>query len=104
MPDKDGYPLKAELKEIEMWSHISSLGDMQRFVNFLKGLWWLNAEGFRKYEKSGIVYIELHTYGWSGNEEVIGVLQETLFWTFFWQKSERGGHYYFEIKKTFFKK
>ena len=39
----------------------------------------------------------LSTGGWSGNEDIIEVLESTIFWLMFWQKSERGGHYYFEI-------
>jgi hypothetical protein len=41
--------------------------------------------------------LELHTGGWSGNEEIISVLQNSMFWVMYWQKSERGGHYYFEL-------
>ena len=39
----------------------------------------------------------LHTGGWSGNEDIIEALAATVFWLMYWQKSERGGHYYFEI-------
>jgi hypothetical protein len=45
--------------------------------------------------------LELHTGGWSGNEEIVQVLEETFFWYFYWQKSERGGHYYFEVPERF---
>lgn len=44
--------------------------------------------------------LELHTFGWSGNEDIIIALQENLFFfSLYWQKSVRGGHYYFTIKK-----
>lgn len=42
-------------------------------------------------------HIELHTGGWSGNEEIIEVLKASMFWCMYWRKSERGGHYYFEL-------
>lgn len=41
--------------------------------------------------------LELHTGGYSANEEIITELSQTSFWFFFWQKSERGGHHYFTI-------
>jgi len=43
---------------------------------------------------------ELHTGGWSGNESIIAALEKSskgMFWYMCWVKSERGGHYWFEI-------
>ena len=48
--------------------------------------------------------LELHTGGFSNNEEIIEELRQTMFWEFFWQRSDRGGHHYFTIwdeNKTF---
>ena len=42
-------------------------------------------------------YLELHTGGWSGNEDIITALEGTVFWLMYWEKSQRGGHYFFEI-------
>ena len=43
-------------------------------------------------------FLELHTGGWSGNEDIIEALESTtMFWMLYWLKSERGGHYYFWI-------
>lgn len=36
------------------------------------------------------------TGGWSGNEDIINTLSETMFWMLHWQKSERGGRYTFK--------
>lgn len=47
--------------------------------------------------------LELHTQGWSGNESIVNALQKTMFWFMFWQKSVRGGHYYFKIDLKLFK-
>lgn len=44
--------------------------------------------------------LELHTGGWSGNEEILSyALQSSMFWVLCWEKSERGGHYYFNLNK-----
>ena len=43
--------------------------------------------------------LELHTGGWSGNEDIIDKLSDTLFWMICWESTRRGGHYYFEIPK-----
>lgn len=40
----------------------------------------------------------LHTGGWSENEEAIDNFSKTMYWTLYWYKSERGGHYYFKEK------
>jgi hypothetical protein len=45
-----------------------------------------------------VLMLELHTGGWSGNEDIIEALQNhKLFWMMWWWKTERGGHYYFEV-------
>jgi hypothetical protein len=42
--------------------------------------------------------LECHTQGWSGNEDIMeALIKNKWFWMAFWKKSERGGHYYFEI-------
>jgi len=39
---------------------------------------------------------ELHTGGWSGNEEIIRAMQDNrVWWGMFWESSRRGGHYEF---------
>ena len=44
-----------------------------------------------------VLSLELHTGGWSGNEDIIEALAASMFWLMYWQKSVRNGHYYFEI-------
>ena len=44
-------------------------------------------------------WFELHTGGWSDNEEIMGNISKNhMFWYMYWHKSVRGGHYYFKIK------
>ena len=84
----DDYPTKAELNQVK---ECSSDGDTLKLVELLKAIWWM---------PDGIVLngnrLELHTYGWSGNEEIIKVMEKSIFWALCWQRSDRGGHYYFE--------
>ncbi len=96
MLDADGYPDEASLKEIKEWDILGQ---------GISGLWELVREntnwGDRQIHISGkrVIRFEYHTGGWSGNEAVIGALQQNLcFFVFFWQKSTRGGHYYFKIE------
>lgn len=88
---EDGYPTEEELELIRNWP----LGDQNGLLKWLEDNWHFGDWGFRRGED----YLELHTGGWSGNEEIIGALQESrsLFWLFNWQRSERGGHYYFTL-------
>ena len=96
MPDNYGYPTKEELKRLkEYCGHFDVPNfDMKvkKVLEFLQELWhWSD---YIRHEDNAL---ELHTGGWSGNEEIISVLQNSMFWVMYWQKSERGGHYYFEL-------
>ena len=91
MSDRDGYPTKQEIEQLKIYSGHPL--DIEQLINFLPEIWYMPDWGIHRNGK----HFELHTAGWSGNEEIIGVLQESFFWFMFWQKSERGGHYYFEL-------
>ena len=88
--DKDGYPDDAELEQIRTWDVKDSLG----LVEFLCER-WRYSEYFTFDPSAGT--LELHTAGWSGNEDLVSALHaNTLFWTLYWQMDKRGGHYYFD--------
>ncbi len=88
--DKNGYPEECELKEIREWDY----HDFKGLMEYVEGLWRYADWGFRAKRK---VY-RLSTGGWSGNESIIGALQENLmFWSVCWWKAQRGGHYVFEL-------
>ena len=95
MLDVNGYPDEASLKAIKEWDILKQGTD---------GLLELVRENTnwadRQIHITGkrVIRFEYHTGGWSGNEDVIGALQENFFWFLFWQKSTRGGHYYFRIE------
>lgn len=90
--DKDGYPTEETLQFIENYQDAYN---MEQLIKFIINAWhWLD------YVKWEPPLLELHTGGWSGNEMIISALEKSnsLFWSFYWQKSERGGHYYFNVR------
>jgi len=89
------YPTNDELEKIKKWDFgLFEEENIREFVEYIQELWhYPNYAVF-----SGKTLI-LHTIGWSGNEDIIRVLQETLFWKLFLEKSVRGGHYYFKLIK-----
>ena len=106
MPDKDGYPTKKELRAFRQWrcpSTNASWGSPHVIIEHLQAIWWNPDWGFKLCRgrdtlfKRWVIRLELHTGGWSGNEDIITELGTTWFWLLFWQKSTRGGHYSFEI-------
>ncbi len=98
MLDENGYSDEKSLKEIEKWDILKQ--GVQGLLDLVEenthfGDWSFCIKG------KHILRLEYHTGGWSGNEDVIGALRRNhLFWGMFWQKSERGGHYYFRISKA----
>ena len=98
--DREGYPTVDELKEIREWD-IATKGPMG-LVRYVQERW---KYGEVVVAGKKVIYFKLHTMGWSGNEEIIGALQDnTLFWMMYWQQSKRGGHYWFKIDLRMVKK
>lgn len=99
--DNEGYPEDAELDEIRTWSH----GDPMGLFSYLQCLWWDKDKGIKiRKAKSGlgnpIWRIELHTYGWSGNESLIEALEQNqMMQLLYWVESRRGGHYIYEVNQ-----
>jgi len=87
------YPTNEELEKITKWSwkdsracfdYIASIWEYSDYVTFDKG------------------ECHLSTGGWSGNEDIIGALKEnTMIWMFTWMQSRRGGHYIFDMERTY---
>jgi len=90
--DRDGYPTEETLKAIREWPP----EDMRGLAEFVCGAWQ-----YEDYAKLCGRSLELHTGGWSGNESLIGALQDNvMFWALCWLKSERGGHFWFELPEV----
>lgn len=111
MPDQHGYPTRQEIRKLEKIAKPFPKGKLPHDLNkasldvieHLESIWHWPEWGFvKKYGRTSFftkkcIKLELHTGGWSGNETIIGVLELSWFWHFWWVKSVRGGHYYFEI-------
>lgn len=88
--DKHGYPEDHELDKIKSWPYDDPLG----LIWYIEDLW--KYEEYFSFDDNNL---ELHTGGWSGNEDIIEALQSTMFWKFYWVISRRGGHYFFKLKR-----
>lgn len=113
--DSEGYPEQEELDYISDFDIIEQ--DVFDLIQYIKNRWCYNNHFvfFKRGYKTNLQKIlerdpdnsrkdyyelRLHTGGWSGNEDIIKALQKNkYFFIFHWYKSERGGHYYFEITK-----
>lgn len=85
-----GYPVEDSLKELVTSGH--------RFADVLEAVRPYIADTYGTYQVTEIAYgpetvIEhrITTGGWSGIEEVLGVLEGTVGWALSWESSRRGG-------------
>lgn len=90
--DKNGYPEQHELNTITTWASQKGYKELMEFV---QSIWTF--DNYFEVKEDGLY--ELHTAGWSGNEEIIYALEQNeMFWIMCWQESRRGGHYKFHVK------
>lgn len=106
--DNEGYPTKAALAYIRNWGHerneegklifgkwFLQPKDSEDLLQFIKDIWYYGDDAYKD-DENGM--FELHTMGWSGNEEVIYELKNTVFWMQKYRAYTTGGHYYFRLK------
>ena len=99
--DREGYPTDEWLQFIKDYKPDESLPILTFIREFLINGWWMSDWGIkihRQYKK--IIKLELHTGGWSGNEDIIEAILSNIYLTHFSMKYIKwlaGGHYYFEI-------
>lgn len=95
-----GYPTDDTLLQVKLYH-----GPVLDFFRSLKDGWWNGETGVREIEGRDclgrrVVRFRLHTWGWSGNESLIGAMQRNvLLWVFTWVESRVGGHYIFEFRR-----
>lgn len=99
--DDEGYPTQEALDYIKNWSiqwdspcvgPYYGLGKYLELINYVLSIWTYDGIKF----EDGL--LELHTYGWSGNEEIITELKKTDLWMMKLRASQTGGHYYFQLE------
>lgn len=100
------YPSTAEFDQLKKLAN--DVAHPKATIDYLMSIWHFGDWGYKLKRGRDILHkacwkFELHTGGWSGNEELIETLGKTFFWFIFWQKSIRGGHYWFEIPDEFMK-
>jgi len=98
--DVNGYPTEEWLEFIRNYIPDNSLPLLKFVSEILPKGWYMADWGFvlhRKYR--GKQKLELHTGGWSGNEEVISAILSNKHFKMQYVMRKAGGHYYFEITK-----
>lgn len=97
--DKEGYPDTHELKKISTWDY----KDVFNLIDYIHECWnyshgfikeWKYDDIFKRHE----LHLELHTGGWSGNEDLIKAIMDNEWIQMLWYAEwKRGGHYKFII-------
>jgi len=87
------YPSEESLKLIKEWDIVKQ--GIKPLVALVMDIWhW---EDYRTLKGNKL---QLHTGGWSGNEDIIIALKNNwMWWSVCWEKSTKGGHYWFNVKE-----
>ena len=88
----DGYPTNADLERIVSWPMEDAAGALE----FVRSMWhW---PMLAKRDGQDLKVFEFVTGGWSGNESLIGALEENvLLRGLCWWSSERGGKHVWRL-------
>jgi hypothetical protein len=102
MLDEDGYPTHYALEIIKMWPW----RDPKGWFDFIGSIWWQPNFGWNPHDYEDDVFktitlrYGIATGGWSGNESIIGAMEEnSMLWNLTWLESRRGGGYLFQCKE-----
>jgi len=102
--DNEGYPTDELLQWVKDYDILEH--GVEPLLEILEETWnWPDWGIVRKRSYGKTFSYELHTGGWSGNEDIMVALRENKFFYYWWRKSTTGGHYYFRFPvKSFFEK
>ena len=87
------YPSEAALTAIREWP----LDDPAGWFAFIRSIWWSADWGWTTEEKASKTLHNVSTGGWSGNEEIIDAMRESVLWGMTWRIHSVGGHYEFGV-------
>ncbi len=102
--DEHGYPTEEALDYIDNWGSREIDGKLfygekfvvhnyEELIEYVLSIW--------TYGKDALIWdgklLEIHTLGWSGNEEILPRLKNTALWLLKFRAQEAGGHYYFNV-------
>jgi hypothetical protein len=102
--DEYGYPTEEALNYIDNWGSREIDGKLfygekfvvnnyEELIEYVLSIW--------TYGKDALIWdgklLEIHTLGWSGNEEILPRLKNTALWLLKFRAQEAGGHYYFNV-------
>lgn len=96
---EDGYPTDVELDRIKGWDGITQ-ADGIALMDYVRARWQYAKIGYwtEIEDRDGSRFYEIHTGGWSGNEDLASALQDSLLGLMALQSYHRGGHYLFMFK------
>lgn len=90
--DENGYPSEETLDTVRLWDYKNH--GLSELMEFIGKAWNCKFGSWRKHEH----VIIASTGGWSGNEDLIDALHDTVYgkvaWS--WMQEEKGGHFTFE--------
>lgn len=103
--DGSGYPTPEALDYIKNWAIIWGRGESltttgkffaegryEELIEYITSIWAYDSINY----EDGL--LELHTVGWSGNEEIIEELKKTNLWLTRFKCHQTGGHYFFKLE------
>ena len=97
--DEYGYPTQESLEKLEQILNGNDIRKaIKAFYSALKENYYPDYCGSTEVEVRGKIekVWEYHTGGWSGNEDIIRVLENSWVWPLTFERYDAGGHYYFE--------
>ena len=109
--DENGYPTSEALDYIKNWSlqwgrsedtpvkagQYFGKGMHEELIEYVTSIWTYDSINY----EDGL--LEIHTGGWSGNEEIIDELKKTDLWLTKFKCHQTGGHYFFELEAKGYK-
>ena len=92
--DADGYSTEETLEIVRKWKIASNFAIRDLLAYVEKA--WRYPFRIRRGGRGRKRWIYIATHGWSGNEELVGALQDNaIFWALCWLESHRGGGFKF---------